>query len=150
MVQPITWPISEKKSLSVRDVRLMIVEREPGQKWKKKKIKWPALWNKTCKYHVTTDDEKNIKRKYLPNPPCSTPTFIIGSSRRRGLFCKACASHSRSSILVAVQVASPRIWDTYCIKVPTRYLKPTHILWMAYVMVYNLLASQKWESEHKS
>ncbi len=32
-------------------------------------------------------------------------------------------------------VKNRRIWDTYCVKVPERYLKPTHILWIAWVMV---------------
>ena len=28
-----------------------------------------------------------------------------------------------------------RIWDTYCVKVPKRYLKPNYILWIAWMVV---------------
>ena len=35
-----------------------------------------------------------------------------------------------------------RIWDTYCIKVPKRYLKPTHILLVAYVVVNKNMSSE--------
>ncbi len=57
--------------------------------------------------------------------------FLLVQMRQQSDFIYSLAS------LYSSQVFLLRIWDTYCIKVSKGYLKPTHILLMACVVVCN-------------